>query len=65
MVQPTAVRTPACAQQIADADADIGVVIAYGRVLTPAVLAMLRMAPRRLPAPGVFAFKRGTASFIA
>lgn len=43
LVQPTAVRTPAFAQQIADADADIGVVIAYGRILTPAVLA----APRR------------------
>jgi methionyl-tRNA formyltransferase len=43
LLQPTAVRTAAFAQAIADADADIGVVIAYGRILTPAVLA----APRR------------------
>jgi methionyl-tRNA formyltransferase len=37
------VRTPAFAQAIRDADADIGVVIAYGRILTPAVLAAPRL----------------------
>jgi methionyl-tRNA formyltransferase len=43
LIQPTAVRTPAFAQAICDADADIGVVIAYGRILTPAVLAAPRL----------------------
>ena len=36
-----------------------------GRGLTPAVLAMLRMAPRMPPVPGARAFRRGTASRIA
>ena len=36
-----------------------------GRGLTPAVLAMLRMAPRMPPAPGARAVRRGTASRIA
>ena len=36
-----------------------------GRGLTPAVLAMLRMAPRSPPLPAGLAFRRVTASFMA
>lgn len=43
VVQPTKVRTPELAAWVRDARADIALVIAYGRILPPAVLE----APRR------------------
>ncbi len=43
VVQPTKIRTPEFAAWVRDAAADVALVIAYGRILPPAVLA----APRR------------------
>ncbi|MEZ4366963.1 MAG: methionyl-tRNA formyltransferase [Kofleriaceae bacterium] len=39
LVQPRAVRTPAFAEELAALGADVAVVVAYGRILPPAVLA--------------------------
>jgi methionyl-tRNA formyltransferase len=43
VVQPAKIRTPEFAQWVRDANADVALVIAYGRILPPAILA----APRR------------------
>jgi methionyl-tRNA formyltransferase len=43
VIQPLKVKTPEFAAQIAEQNADVALVIAYGRILQPAVLA----APRR------------------
>ncbi|APR78825.1 Methionyl-tRNA formyltransferase [Minicystis rosea] len=43
VVQPTKIRTPEFAQWVRDANADAALVIAYGRILPPAILE----APRR------------------
>lgn len=43
VIQPTKVRTPEFASQLREARADLAVVVAYGRILTPAVLAALRL----------------------
>lgn len=40
LIQPVAVRTPAFAEALRAANADVAVVIAYGRILTPEVLAI-------------------------
>jgi methionyl-tRNA formyltransferase len=43
VIQPTKVRTPEFALQLRDAGADLAVVVAYGRILTPEVLAAPRL----------------------
>lgn len=43
VVQPTKVRTPEFAASLRDANADVAVVIAYGRILPPAVLSAPRL----------------------
>jgi methionyl-tRNA formyltransferase len=43
VIQPTKVRTPEFAAQLREAGAELAVVVAYGRILTPAVLAAPRL----------------------
>jgi methionyl-tRNA formyltransferase len=43
VIQPTKVRTPEFASQLRAAGADLAVVVAYGRILTPEVLAAPRL----------------------
>jgi methionyl-tRNA formyltransferase len=43
VTQPTKVRTPEFAAQLTATSADLAVVVAYGRILTPAVLAAPRL----------------------